>query len=551
MPAGIRYDTPTGECFVNDPGFSGVGSDGLSEEATTVSGATMQLLGELGFDRIFGNPGSTELPMFRNLPSEMEYVLGLQEAVVVGMADGYAQASDRAAFVNLHSAAGVGNAMGNVFTAYRNQSPLVITAGQQARPLLNMEPYLFSERATELPRPYVKWASEPARAADVPAAILRGWNIAMHPPRGPVLISVPVDDWDQLCPRPPGIRETSRRIGPDPVLMARLGKALSNAERPVIVAGAGIALDGAWKETVALAERHRADVWMAPMSARCGFPESHPQFQGFLPARKEAIFERLTGYDLALVIGGPAFTYHADGTGDFIPAELELFQLGATPMAGSWTPSGTAITGHIGLGIKSLLTHSAPKRPRPRLRQPAVKPSDEQLTDRLVFSRLAAIRPTDSVIVEEAPSSRAAMHDHLPINDPQGFFTCSSGGLGHSLAAAVGISISRPNQRVIAIVGDGSAMYSVQALWNAAFRHDRNISIIILNNGRYEALNEFGIHFEIEKVPGTEIAGIDFCYLAQAFGLPAKSVGQPEDLDRALQWTLESSGPSLVEIFIK
>src|ERR1700682_6235911 len=165
--------------------------------AITVRAAVLDLLRAFGMTSIFGNPGSTELPLFRSFPKDFRYVLGLQEAVVVGMADGYAQATRNAAFVNLHSAAGVGNAMGNIFTAYKNRTPLVITAGQQARSILPTEPFLFSMQAAELPKPYVKWSNEPARAQDVPAAIARAYYLAMQPPCGPTLVSIPVDDWDR------------------------------------------------------------------------------------------------------------------------------------------------------------------------------------------------------------------------------------------------------------------------------------------------------------------------------------------------------------------
>src|SRR5512134_1579884 len=160
----------------------------------TVRDAVVCLLRDLGMTTIFGNPGSTELPLFRDFPADFRYVLGLQESVVVGMADGYAQATGNAALVNLHSAAGVGHAMGNIFTAHKNRTPMVITAGQQARAILPFDPFLYSGQATELPKPYVKWSVEPARAQDVPLAIARAYYIAMMPPRGPVLVSIPADD---------------------------------------------------------------------------------------------------------------------------------------------------------------------------------------------------------------------------------------------------------------------------------------------------------------------------------------------------------------------
>ena len=186
----------------------------------TVRDATIELLRRLGMTHVFGNPGSTELPMFRDFPEDFRYILGLQEAVVVGMADGYAQATGNAALVNLHSAAGVGNAMGNIFTAFKNRTPLVITAGQQARSILPFDPFLASNQATELPKPYVKWSIEPARAQDVPLALARAYHIAMQEPRGPVLVSIPVDDWDQLT-EPVAVHEVAYEVRPDPVTLAR------------------------------------------------------------------------------------------------------------------------------------------------------------------------------------------------------------------------------------------------------------------------------------------------------------------------------------------
>src|SRR5215510_205056 len=167
--------------------------------AVTVREAVFELLRAFRLTTVFGNPGSTELPMFRDFPADFRYVLGLQESLAVGMADGFAQATRNAAFVNLHSAVGVGHALGNLFTAYRNQTPLVVVAGQQARSILPFEPFLFASQATEFPKPYVKWSCEPARAEDVPAAIARAYYLAMQAPRGPTFVSIPVDDWDRTC----------------------------------------------------------------------------------------------------------------------------------------------------------------------------------------------------------------------------------------------------------------------------------------------------------------------------------------------------------------
>src|SRR5688500_17262296 len=203
----------------------------MAPRMATVRDAVTGLLRELGMTTIFGNPGSTELPLFKNFPADFRYVLGLQEAVVVGMADGFAQATGNAAFVNLHSAAGVGHAMGNIFTAYRNRTPLVITAGQQARSILPYEPFLFASEPVKLPEPYVKWAVEPARGEDVPAAIARAYYLAMQEPGGPTFVSIPVDDWDRpteaIAPR-----TVSRALYPDPALPAEIASLLARSSRP-------------------------------------------------------------------------------------------------------------------------------------------------------------------------------------------------------------------------------------------------------------------------------------------------------------------------------
>src|SRR5437870_736186 len=207
--------------------------------ATTVKDATFSLLRAFGVKRVFGSPGSTVLPFLSDWPDDIDYVLGLQEASVVGMADGYAQATRNAGFVNLHSAAGVGHALGNIYTAHRNQTPMVITAGQQARSILPLQAFLFAERATEFPQPYVKYSIEPARAEDVPAAIARAYYVAMQPPCGPTFVSVPIDDWSHQT-QPVEARQVSRELGPDPAAMQALVAALHESKRPALVVGPGI-----------------------------------------------------------------------------------------------------------------------------------------------------------------------------------------------------------------------------------------------------------------------------------------------------------------------
>src|SRR5450631_1337598 len=339
--------------------------------------AVLDLLRAFGMTSIFGNPGSTELPLFRDFPEDFRYVLGLQESVVVGMADGYAQATHNAAFVSLHSAAGVGHAMGNIFTAYRNRTPLVIAAGQQARSILPYDPFLFSAQATELPKPYVKWSCEPARAEDVPLAIARAYYLAMQPPRGPVLVSVPADDWARPC-EAVSARIVSTELRPEPRVLDAIGATLDASLRPAFVVGAAVDRDGAWNDVVRLAERHNAAVWVAPMSGRCSFPEDHPLFAGFLPPMREKIVQLLSGHDVVFALGAAAFTYHVEGAGPHIPAGARLVQLIDDPNIAAWTPQGTTAVGSLRLGILDLLARDSPRtreRPAPRPPSPRAEPS--------------------------------------------------------------------------------------------------------------------------------------------------------------------------------
>jgi benzoylformate decarboxylase len=515
----------------------------------SVREAMFALLRDLGLDTVFGNPGSTELPMFRDFPADFRYVLGLQESVVVAMADGFAQARGSAAFVNLHSAIGVGHALGSLFTAYRNQTPLVVVAGQQARSILPFEPFLYSEQAANLPRPYVKWSCEPARAADVPAAVARAFFTAMQPPRGPAFVSVPVDDWDRECEALPR-REVSRSVAGDPELLARTAELLAAARHPVLVVGASIARDGAWEEVVALAERHQAAVWVSPLSSRNSFPEQHRLFAGFLPADRAGIVARLEGSDLILVLGAPVFTYHIEGAGPHIPAGATLVHLTDDPSAAARSPIGLSIVTHLKLGIGALLAAPAPARPPPPERAPPAPLRSDRLTDRYLMQQIAALRPVGSIIVEEAPSSRAAMHEYLPILEPDSFYTCASGGLGHGLPAAVGVALARQGRPVIGLLGDGSAMYSIQGLWSAA-QLAVPVTFVIVNNRGYRALDEFAAHFRLPAVPGTQLPHLDFCALARAQGVEAVRVDRSAELDAALRQVFAAARPQLIEVCVE
>src|SRR3981189_970412 len=421
-------------------------------KSITVKGATFGLLRAFGIKKVFGNPGSTELPFLSDWPDDIDYVLGLQEASVVGMADGYAQATRNAGFVNLHSAAGVGNALGNIYTAHRNQTPLVITAGQQARSIVPLQAFLYAERAAEFPRPYVKFSVEPARAEDVPAAIARAYYVAMQPPCGPTFVSVPIDDWTRPA-QPIEARPVSRELGPDPAAMKALVPALAEAKHPALVIGPGVDRACAVDLMVRVAEKSKAAVWVSPFSARCSFPERHPQFAGFLHASPGQLSDALRAHDLVAVIGAPVFTFHVEGHASIFDGETTIFQITDDPTAAAVTPSGTSIVAPI-QPAPSMLLEMLPetKRRAPARRAPPPKPTapDPILAEYLLHSLAAAMGPQD-VLLEEAPSHRPAMQKFMPMRGQDSFYTMASGGLGHSLPAAVGMALGRPDSRIVCL----------------------------------------------------------------------------------------------------
>jgi benzoylformate decarboxylase len=516
--------------------------------APTVRDAVLQLLRRFNMTTVFGNPGSTELPFYHNWPDDFRYILGLQESVVVAMADGYAQATRNAAFVNLHSAAGVGHALGSIFTAYKNQTPLVVTAGQQTRSMLLTDPFLFAESAAEFPKPYVKWSIEPARAQDVPAAIARAYYTAMQPPCGPTFVSIPADDWDQIGEIVP-VRHVSFGIRPEAQLLKAVAKALDESRNPAFVVGPAVDRSGAWDIAVRLAERVKAAVWASPKSSRCCFPENHPQFAGFLPAERKLIATMLSQHDVVLVLGAPAFSYHVETDGPFLAPGTSLYQIVDDPELAAWAPGGTALTGSLDLSIADLLSLTRIQdRPSAssRVLPPRIRASDTIDAD-FLMQTLAETRPDDSIIVEEAPSDRSALQRYLPILRSESFYATASGGLGFGLPAAVGVALAQRSRRVIALIGDGSSMYAIQALWTAA-QCNLGLTIVVVRNGIYGALKGFGKRLGTNAPPGLTLPDLDFVALAVGHGCSGVRVKNGADLRPALEHAMHSKSPSLVEV---
>jgi benzoylformate decarboxylase len=514
----------------------------------SVRDVTRDLLRSWGCTTVFGNPGSTELPFLADWPDDFRYVLGLHESSVVAMADGYAQFSGRPAVVNLHSSGGVGHGLGSLVTAFRNRTPLLVIAGQQARSLLNGEPFLGAIDAPEFPRPYVKWSAQPARAADVPAALARGLLLATQPPQGPVFVSVPVDDWDQ-----PGVDVPSRPqvagFAPDRDAVTALAAALDASQRPAIVVGASVDADDAVEDAIALAERTNAAVWASPMSSRCSFPEDHPLFAGFLPPADRQLRLTLQAYDCVLVIGAPAFVYHVETPADG-PELPPLHLVHDDPTVLSWAPAGIGLLSTPRRAIRALNALVTPaSRPAPAPRPQAAAPAATvPMTGAYVLAAVRRALPPDGVIVEEVPSHRNDLREHLPITARgRGFFTIASGVLGYGLPGAVGVSLAAPERPVIAVVGDGSAMYGIQALWTAAKEH-APVTFVVLDNAQYGALRSMADSAGVAKVPGVDLGGLDFCALAAGMGCRSRLVEQPSELDEALAAAVRSNEPAVLHV---
>ena len=462
----------------------------------TVREAFFDVARQLNLTTIFGNPGSTEEGLLKNFPADFRYVLALQEAPAVAMADGYAQATGEAVLVNLHTAAGMGNALGNIESAFYNRTPLVITAGQQTREMLLLEPYLTNKEPTEIAQPYVKWAYEPARAEDVPAALMRAYAMAVQAPAGPVFLSIPMDDVDKPCARTPVIRTIGRRLGADPLYLTPVIEALSAARLPVLVIGGAVDQSGGWEDAVRLAERLNCKVWAAPVEGRPGFPETHRLYQGMLASAIGPLCQQLEGHDVIVVIGAPVFRYYPYIPGEYIPVGSQLFHITDDAAEAGRAPVGTTVLADPGRAC-AVLAENVPESGRaPPCAQQASRPPETHpiITADFLYHAINEARPPDSVIVQESLSTLKALRQRLPTGHPRSFFSMTGGILGFGLAAAIGVALAErdagTNRKVVSIVGDGSAHYGIQALWTAA-QHDLPILFIIPRNGAYNILKAF------------------------------------------------------------
>jgi benzoylformate decarboxylase len=521
---------------------------------STVRDVTYDLLRDLGMTTVFGNPGSTEEPFLAGFPSDFRYILGLQEAVVVAMADGFAQASGNAAFVNLHTAPGVGNGMGSLVTAWHNRTPLVVTAGQQTREMLALEPWLINREATELPKPYVKWSHEPTRPRDVPAAIERAYHLAMSPPRGPVFVSIPMDDWDAPAERREARRVVSRTL-PNEAALGEVAKALAAATNPALVVGGGVDRAAGWEAAVRLAERLEAPVWEAPAAERASFPQNHSLYQGGLPLAIKPLSERLRGHDVVLVAGAPIFRYYPHIPGQVLPEGARLFHVTDDPDEAARAPVGTSIVGDVRTALERLaeLVPASDRTPPVPRGAPQDIPARDPISPAYAMRALATAMPRDVAVVEESASSRAAFYDQIRIARPASYFATASGGLGFAVPAAVGVGLARPGPPVVCIVGDGAAMFGIQALWTAA-HYSVPVVYVLLNNGGYGILKAFAAFQGTPGVPGLDLPNLNLVAIARGHGAEAERVTLAAELpaayEKAFQTACVAQRPVLLDVAI-
>ena len=522
----------------------------------TVHQVAYELLRTHGMTTVFGNPGSNELPFLSQFPSDFRYILGLHEGVVLAMADGYAQATARPVLVSVHSAAGLGNAMGVLVNATISHTPLVIMAGQQTRAMIALEAQLTNVDAVQLPRPLVKWSVEPPRPQDVPAALARAIHTAMLPPRGPVFVSVPLDDWAAPAEDSADLlmaRHVTSIGAVTATIVQSLAARLAAARNPVLVVGAEVDEPGAFQAAVQLAEASHMPVWIAPSSSRYPFPTNHPLFQGVLPFAIGRLTAKFAGHDLILVFGAPVFRYHEYLPGAYLPEGAQLVAVTSDPAEAARAPIGDAIVADPQLVLCQLAgAVASSERPMPQPR-PRLGPGTDRtapLSPETVFDVLNEVKPDEAVIVNESTSNTESFWQRVGLDRARSFYFPAAGALGFGIPAAVGVQLAEPGRPVIGVIGDGSANYGITGLWSAA-RYRVPATLVILRNDEYGVLKWFAGTLKATGLPGMHLPGIDYCSIAQGYGVRAVRIASRDELAAALVRSVASDSPSLIEVPIR
>jgi thiamine pyrophosphate-dependent acetolactate synthase large subunit-like protein len=544
--------------------------------------ALMEQLAAEGVRYVFGNPGTSEQPFMdvvQDYP-QIQYILALQEAAAVGMADAYAWASGRPAFVQLHAAPGLGNAMGMLYNAHCMGTPLVVYAGQhEARGVI--QEALLAADLVSMARPLTKWSVEVQDAADIPTVLRRAFKTAAEPPRGPVFISVPLNVMDQTAEMTIAPATYPRwRVRPDPQATAEAADLLAAAQSPAIVCGDGVALSGALEEAVRLAELIGAQVYSS-FSAELAFPTDHPLYQGLVNIISgTGLRMQLAAADVLLIVGAPVSRVAYSMPESPFAAQTKVVQIDANPweLAKDW-PTTLAIVADPQMGLRDLLQVLPSKlseaaREAAAARLQAARQQKEQgqesfeaaarsiwdavpiAVPRLMKEVADCLEP-GTVVYDESITASVYLPRYLKFNQPGMYFRAAGGGLGAGLPGALGVKLARPDSPVLALVGDGAALYTIQALWTAA--HYRiPVTYVICNNQSYRILKINMLQYLGEAMAGRKFIGmdlvdpvLDFAQIAQAFGVRGQRVERPEELGTALRSALRSGEPSLVDAVIE
>ncbi|HUF33276.1 MAG TPA: thiamine pyrophosphate-binding protein [Acidimicrobiales bacterium] len=537
----------------------------------------LEVLRTEGVRHLFGNPGTTELPLVDALvgADDLEYVLALQEATAVGMADGYAQATGRPAFLNLHTSAGLGNAVGNLTNAQANGTPLVVTAGQQDRRHLHHDPLLGGD-LVGLAASVSKWTHETSTLGELGTVLRRAFHDAASAPAGPVFVSIPMDvleeEGDHQVPPP---SQLHRATVPAGLTLERLADRLATA--PVgslaIVAGDEVAPAGV-DPLVNLAETLGCRVHGSPLHSTTVFPTDHPLWAGPLAPAASGINATLAAYDTVLLVGGRAFMVYPFTPGPAVPPHVALLHLSPDPaQLGRTWPTDLGVVGDPAETLRALLVavhgrvdataaetalaeaRTTAEAAAARFDAKALAAYDQQpMAPAAAAHALVRALPPDSVVVDEAITTGSHVRGYHRTARAGRYFFCRGGGLGWGMPAALGVSLGYDREPVLCVVGDGSAMYSPQALWTAA-RLDLPVTFAVVDNGQYlilkNALRGMGGR---SAETGTFVAmdldrpAIDFPALARSMGVPATSVERAGDVGDAVRAARQAGGPHLLHL---
>ena len=547
---------------------------------TRLSGrsAFLKLLLDEGVTHLFGNPGTTELPLMEVMPDfpDLTYVLGLQEAVVVAMDDGYARASNRLAACSLHVAPGLGNAMGALYNARFSGSPLIVTCGQQEQGHGLLEPLLY-DPLVPIARPMVKWAVEVTRAEDLPRIVRRAAKVALTPPTGPVFVSLPGDVLDAEVELEFGKpTRVDSRVRPSDEALLQLATRLLAAKNPVILAGQELSIHDAFAEAGELAELLGAAVFQQPIPYAAQFATAHPAYLGALTRNQEQVKATLAPFDLMLCLGADLLRMSVYSPSSPLPEGMPVLHVSERDWElGKNYPTEIAIRANVKETLCALLpllrkqlspagTEGAQRRlaalaarnwsvRREHAHAQALLAAETAPIDpAYLMLQISETLPADAVVVDEALTSSTSLPGFLHMRGPKDYYGLASGGLGFGLPGAVGVSLAQPGRPVVAIIGDGAAMYGVQALWTAAHLK-LPITYVIANNRSYRILKERLVSMRsTDRFIGMDMRdpGIDFTALAQSLGVPARRVADPRDIVPALREAFAGDGPRLIEVMV-